>query len=95
VGSPRERICPRYFFNVIDGTSLPDRSGTELRDIYTAQDQAVRMAGELLRELRATLWNDGEWELEVTDAHGAILFVLRVLAEESPMNLAPTSAHMP
>ena len=83
---------PRFFFHVIDGTSLPDSGGTELPDIYTAQDQAVRMAGELLRELRAKFWNDGEWELEVTDEHGAILFVLRVSVEEGPtVNLAPSS----
>jgi hypothetical protein len=75
---------PHYFFHVIDGTSLRDPSGTELPDIGTAQDQAIRMAGELLRELRARFWNDGEWELEVTDEHGAVLFVLRFSAEESP-----------
>jgi hypothetical protein len=43
------------------------------------------MAGELLRrELRAKFWNDGEWKLEVTDEHGAVLFVLRFSAEEGP-----------
>jgi hypothetical protein len=33
-----EYAVPRFFFHVIDGTSLRDPSGTELPDIDTAQD---------------------------------------------------------
>ena len=60
---------PRYFFHVIDGTSLRDETGTELPDIYTAQAQAIRLSAEIPREMGAKFWNGTEWKLEVADEH--------------------------
>lgn len=42
---------PRYFFHVTDGYSIRDAEGTELPDIYAAQDQAIRTSGEILRDM--------------------------------------------
>ena len=75
---------PRYFFHVYDGYSALDEDGTELPDIYTAQTEALRMSGELLRDIGAKFWNDTEWKLVVGDEHGRTLFVLRFSAEEGP-----------
>jgi hypothetical protein len=73
---------PRYFFNVYDVSSTLDPSGTVLPDIYTAQEQAMRMAGELLREMRSIIWDGVTWKLEVVDETGEVLFVLHFSAEE-------------
>jgi hypothetical protein len=73
---------PRYFFHVHDGTSTRDKEGTKLLDIYTVQEEAIRLSGELLRELGAKFWDGLEWSLEVTDEAGRILFNLRFSAEE-------------
>lgn len=73
---------PRYFFNVHDGTSILDEEGTELPDIYTAQAQAIRTSGEILRDLGARLWDGAEWRVEVANERGEVLFVLRFSAEE-------------
>lgn len=73
---------PRYFFHVTDGYSARDTEGTELPDIYTAQDQAIRTSGEILRDMGGEFWNGTEWKLEVTDVHGRILLTLRFSAEE-------------
>ena len=75
---------PRYFFNVTDGYSNPDPEGTELPDVYTAQAEAIRLSGELLRDMGAKFWNGAEWKLEVTDENGQILFILHFSAEEGP-----------
>ena len=48
---------PRYFFHVTDGSSVRDDEGTELPDIYTAQAEAIRMSGEILRDMGAKFWN--------------------------------------
>ncbi len=37
---------PRYLFNVFDGYSDFDDTGTELSDIHDAKTQAVRLSGE-------------------------------------------------
>ncbi len=73
---------PRYFFNVYDGYSSLDQDGTELPDIYTAQNEAIRLSGEILREEGGKFWNGTEWKLEVTDVSGAVLFVLQFSAHE-------------
>jgi hypothetical protein len=75
---------PRYFFHVIDGYTARDTDGTELPDIYAAQEQALYMSGEILRDMGGKFWNGTEWKLEVTDEHGQMLFALRFSAEEQP-----------
>ncbi|MBL0403630.1 hypothetical protein JKG68_06585 [Microvirga aerilata] len=81
---------PRYFFHVTDGHSERDTEGTELPDIYTAQDQAIRTSGELLRDMGAKFWNGSEWKLEVTDEQGQILLTLRFSAEEHLASTDPS-----
>ena len=74
---------PRYFFNVYDGYSSLDQDGTEFPDIYTAQNEAIRLSGEILREEGGRFWNGTEWRLEVTDVSGVVLFVLHFSAHET------------
>jgi hypothetical protein len=66
----------------MDGYSARDTEGTELPDIYAAQDQAIRTSGEILRDMGAEFWNGTEWTLEVTDESDQILFVIRFSADE-------------
>ena len=73
---------PRYFFNVYDGYSLLDQDGTELPDICTAQNEAIRLSGEILREEGSKFWNGTEWRLEVTDVTGVVIFPLHFSAHE-------------
>ena len=73
---------PRYFFNIQDGRNIVDHTGTELPDIYAAQNEAIRYSGELLQEMGAKFWNETEWILRVSDENGRVLFVLRFSAEE-------------
>ena len=72
----------RYFFHVEDGFSTKDAEGTELPDIYAAQDEAIRLSGELLREMGRKFWNGTEWSLTVTDETGGALFRLRFSADK-------------
>ena len=67
----------RYFFNVLDGQTPDDAEGTELPDLYTAKKEAVRLCGEILRELNDTFGKDSDWRLEVTDDRRNVLFILR------------------
>ena len=56
--------------------------GSELPSIYVAQAEAIRLSGELLRDLGARFWDGTEWRLEVADEQAQVLFVLRFSAEE-------------
>ena len=73
---------PRYFFHVKDGFSTKDTEGSELSDIYMAQEEAIRLSGELLREMGGEFWNGTEWSLTVTNETGGVLFRLRFSADK-------------
>jgi hypothetical protein len=79
-----EHTMPRYFFHVHDGTSTLDTEGTELFDIFQAQEEAIRLSGALLSELGGKFWDGEDWSLEVTDEAGRGLFTLRFSAKEGP-----------
>ena len=73
---------PRYYFDVYpDGAEL-DHDGTECADIYVAQGQAIRMTGEIMRDLGQKFWGGGEWRLELQDESRRTLFIVRLSAEE-------------
>jgi hypothetical protein len=76
---------PRYFFHAFDGYSTLDTQGTELPDIYAAQEQAIRTSGEILRDMGGKFWDGTDWKLEMADEHGQVLFVLCFSAEERPI----------
>lgn len=73
---------PRYFFHIIDGRDVRDEDGTELADIYVAQTEAIRLSGELLRDMGGRFWDGTGWRLEVEDERAQVLFVLHFAAEE-------------
>jgi|1186.fasta_scaffold488495_2 Domain of unknown function (DUF6894) len=52
-------MMSRYFSISMTAAQL-DSEGTELRDIYAAQEEALRLSGELLREMDGKFWNGEE-----------------------------------
>ena len=75
---------PRFFFNVLDGVSIPDDTGTELSDLYAARLEAVRYSGELLKQHPDAFWVQSEWRIEVADTLGLILFAIHISAVQAP-----------
>lgn len=73
---------PRYFFNIVDGTDHPDHQGIELADLAECQREAVRLSGEVLRDMGQKFWNESEWTLTVTDETGAKVLGLRFSADQ-------------
>ena len=86
---------PRYFFNVHDGEYLPDEDGTELVDIYSAQAEAIKLCGSLVRELGVKFWDHGEWKLEVCGADRRLLFTLTLTAAEHGLAAHQTAVLAP
>lgn len=75
---------PRYHFNIHDGDDLPDIDGIELRDLAAARVEAVRLSGDCLRDHAHRFWDGDEWQMEVTDHRGLILFTLTFYATDAP-----------
>jgi hypothetical protein len=73
---------PRFYFNIYDGTEKPDGEGIELADLAHARAEAIRAAGEMIREMGDDLAG-GQWQMRVADESGRTLLTLRFSAVES------------
>ena len=73
---------PRYFFDVRDGTYMPDKDGTELPGLTEARVAAVELAGALLKDNAVRFWDGDDWRIEVKDDANVILFVLQFSATD-------------
>ncbi len=72
---------PRYFFDVHDGTSLPDSEGTELPDREAMRSEAIRMAGQILDDLDGRFRGE-EWTMNVRDDGERVVLTLRFSVTE-------------
>jgi hypothetical protein len=67
---------PRYFFNVAYADSEPDTEGFVFDDIYAAQKAAVRMSGEMIKEIDGRFWDAPKWGLEIRDHQHTLMVTL-------------------
>jgi hypothetical protein len=73
---------PLYFFNVSHHSLQPDTEGSEFPDIYAAQAEAVRLCGEMIRDIDDSFWEVPLWQLRVTNDDQRLLFTLTFSGEE-------------
>lgn len=73
---------PRYFFHVLHDGAQPDMEGHEFADIRAARMAAVRLSGELIKEIDEKFWDAPAWQLQVTGPDRKPLFILTFSAEE-------------
>lgn len=65
---------PTYHFNLLSHASDPDVVGYELSDEAAARNEAIRFAGEVLREDPARLKTC--LQVNVTDDHDKLIFTV-------------------
>ena len=61
----------------------------ELSDSDEARVEAAKRIGLLLHAHAGKLWADEEWQMDVTDGTGLILFVISIAAMKSAATLGP------
>ncbi len=64
----------RYFFNVAGAVNEPDNAGLEMSSLSNARIEAVKFAGEYLRDRPEVVWLGEEFRIEVTDGDSRPLF---------------------
>lgn len=72
---------PCYVFTIHDGSPDTEPIKVEFPDLRAARAEAVRTAGEMLRDIDGA-FSGQEWRLEVMDEAGKALLTLRFVAEE-------------
>ena len=74
----------RYFFNEFDGAYKADDAGLELPSLDDARLEAVRYAGEVMRDHPTLIWKGDDFRVEVTDESQLMLFTVIVVAVDAP-----------
>lgn len=72
-----------FHFVVRTDTNILLSDSVDLADLATARLEASRRIGDLLKAHSEAIWVDKEWQLDVTDDVGLILFVINVSAMKS------------
>ncbi|ONF50247.1 DUF6894 family protein [Methylobacterium radiotolerans] len=75
---------PRYFFNIYDGVSMLDDTGTELADWQEARIQAIEFAGAVIKDEAKHIALGEDWRIEVTDERKLVLFRFDFITLEAP-----------
>lgn len=79
----------RYFFNLAGAVHDPDDEGHELENLGQARHQAVKFAGEYMRDRPEVVWLGDELRLEVTNSNRILQFTLIVLGVDAPAAQRP------
>ena len=68
---------PRYFFHVHDDVQHIDREGVDLEGPAVAHAEAVKTAGEILKDLDGH-FTRGNWSMRVLDEGGEVVSDIRI-----------------
>ena len=78
---------PFYHFEVRTQTHVLITEGAELADNTAARVEAAKRIGKLLHDHAGQLWVDQEWQMDVTNEQGLILYVITLNALRSPATM--------
>jgi len=77
----------RFFFNLAGAVYDPDNEGHELANVSVARIEAVKFAGEFLRDRPEVVWLGEEFRVEVTNGQRLLLFTVIVLGIDAPAGI--------
>lgn len=83
---------PIYHFEVRTPTHVMITDGVELSDATAARVEAAKRIGGLLSAHAAQIWIDQEWQMDITDANGLILYVIEVMTLKSAATQGPSNS---
>jgi hypothetical protein len=74
----------RFHFQVRTQSHVAFTEAADLLGLEEARTEAARRVGVLLTEHAQQIWADKDWQMDVTDGRGLILFTINVSAYVAP-----------
>jgi hypothetical protein len=74
---------PRYNINVRTASHIANTTAIERSTLNELRLEMARFVGKLLKDHAALIWKDQDWQVDVTNEAGLILYVLNVSASET------------
>jgi hypothetical protein len=73
----------KYSINVRTTSHIADSTEVNEASLTSLRLQMAKFVGELLRDHAELLWSDQDWQIDVTDESGLILYVIHLSAQET------------
>jgi hypothetical protein len=74
---------PNYHINVRTVSHIASSVEVEKETLMELRLEMARYVGELLKDHAALIWADQDWQVDVTDCSGLILYVIMISATET------------
>jgi hypothetical protein len=76
-------IMARYNINVRTSSHIADTKPVEMDSLDALRVEMALFVGELLKNHADLIWKDQDWQVDVTDASGLILYILHLSAADT------------
>ena len=73
----------RYHFQVRTASHIALSEVADLENLEDARIEAARRIGRLLSDHAMQIWVDQDWQMNVTDETGLILFTMQVMVSDA------------
>ena len=75
---------PSYNINIRTQSRIMDTLKVHSDDHSALRIELARFVGELLRDHAEVIWVDEDWQIDVSDETGLILYMLNIMAVKAP-----------
>jgi hypothetical protein len=75
---------PTYHINIRTESHIADFVKVEKESLTDLRLEMARFVGELLKDHAELIWADEDWQIDVTNGEGLILYVIHISASETP-----------
>jgi hypothetical protein len=76
-----------YNINIRTESHIADSFRVEKDDLTALRHELARFVGELLKDHAELIWVDEDWQIDVTDEAGLILYVMHISAMQTPATM--------
>jgi len=76
-----------YNINIRTESHIAETLKVESHDLTGLRVELARFVGELLKDHAELVWVDEDWQIDVTDESGLILYIMQISAMETPATM--------
>jgi hypothetical protein len=74
---------PVYHINIRTESHIANTVHVEKESLTDLRLEMARFVGELLKDHAELIWSDQDWQIDVTNEEGLILYVIHISASET------------
>lgn len=82
---------PSYNINIRTESHIAATQPVAKDDLTALRVEMAQFVGELLKDHAALIWEDQDWQIDVTDESGLILYVIHISAAETAATAGSTN----